>query len=147
MRFHDIFMRQVGGASTDPLLGSDAVPTLLTDQHNDNVLNSAFSNMNGWAISRLAVTYAYTGAGVALNLTADVFIWEDVTLKWYKLNAGPLTLKPGFVQFFDCIGLPQHHAETPSGSLEAYVRVIPAGGDPVGIYTFALAPVLTSIGV
>jgi hypothetical protein len=148
MRFHKAFSRQVGGVSSDPVLGSDTVPTTLGDQAKDNVLNASFNNINGWPSARIAVGYGYTGAGVALNLTADVFIWDDLTGRWFKLNAAALTLKPGQVQFFDCIGLPQNAlGETSTGSLEAFVKVTAAGGDPNGVYTFPLAPVLTGIGV
>jgi hypothetical protein len=148
MRFHHKFSRQVGGVSPDPVLGSDAVPTALADQAKDTVLTASFSNTNGVASQRIAVAYSYVGAGAPGNLPANVYIWDDLTQNWYLLNAAPLTLKPGTIQFFDCIGLPQSAPSSePRGSLEAFVKVNAAGGDPNGVYTFALAPVLNRIGV
>lgn len=141
MRFQHQFTRRVGGAGPVPVLGSDGVPTLQQQQGSDNALNARFESISGWAMQRIAV--AYKGPPGALTLPAEIFLWDDLTESWYQLGA-TVGLLPGMFSFFNTISLilpPQGvQSANSAGSLEAFLRVHPAGGDPAGVYTFALAP-------
>lgn len=149
MRFQHSFRRQVGGASADPLLGSDPVPTLYAELADDNVLNSSFNNINGWPAHRIAIGYA--GPAGAPALTANAYVFDDATQLWFRVNRAPVALVPARLSFFDIVGLmPPNVTATnsgSSGSLEAYIEVIAVGGAPAGVYTFVVSADLTAVGV
>jgi len=144
MRFQHQFLRQVG-AGPNPVLGSDAAPTTSQQQGADNVLNARFESISGWAMQRIAI--AYKGPPGALTLPAKIYLWDDHTESWYQMG-GTVGLAPGAFSFFNTISLilpPQGVLSSSSaGSLEAALVVSPAGGDPAGVYSFALGPDMVS---
>lgn len=149
MRFHKKFLRDIGGGS-NPVLGSDSAPTLPSELADDNVLTARFKDIDGWPVHRIAV--GYKGPGGALTLTANVYIWDELSAAWYLVNPTPVNLVPNRLTFFDMVGLSSPLPDLDStsataGALEAYVQIIPAGSDPAGTYTFVVAPDLTTIGV
>ena len=151
MRFPRTFTRYVGTPPTGgAALGSDTVPTGPLTSQPDNVLYSRFSNVNGWPVHRIAVTYA--GPALAPSVVARGFFFEDSTQQWYKVGAD-VTMAPGTVSFFDVVAIlemPNTQANiamaTP-GSLSFFLQVdLPAGSPASGAYVFALAPDLTTQG-
>ena len=146
MRFPLMFQRQVGGASSDPALGSDTVPTHVsgpTEQKllaGKNVLQTRLQNIVGWPVQRVAIGYAYAGVGVAPNLSCDAYVWEDESERWYKVTDTPVTLKPYQLTFIDSpimIDTPRAGSSGASspGALEV-LFIVSNGGAPVnGVYT------------
>ena len=149
MKFPQSFVRYVGtvpaGASA---LGSDTTPAAKAPAGEDNVLVSRFSNINGWPIQRIAVTYK--GPTGAPSVTARMFFYEDGTQAWYKVGAD-VVMAPGTVSFFDVVALLElpntraNMAQSSSGSVSQFLQVdLPTGSPAAGPYTFAMGPDLTS---
>lgn len=148
MRFQHSFKRQVGTAFPVPVLGSDPVPTLYAELADDNVLNSTFSNINGWPSHRIVIGYA--GPAGAPSLTANAYVFDDASKLWFLVNPAPVALVPNRLSFFDIVGLMPpigSQGAGGSGALEAYIQVIAVGGAPTGLYTFVVSGDLTAVGV
>jgi len=149
MKFPTSFTRYVGSVPTNgKALGSDTLPAGKADSSNDNVLCTRFQNVNGWPVHRIAATYS--GPAAAPSVTARMFFYEDTTRAWYQVGAD-VTMKPGFVTFFDVIALLEmpntaaNLANAMPGSIAQFLQVdLPAGSPANGAYVFALAPDLTT---
>lgn len=147
MRFHKTFKRRVGAVSSDPVLGSDAAPTSQPQATADNVFSFAMTHPMGWPVHRVVVGYSYAGAGPALTLTADLYLYDEESAVWYQVNATPVQLLPGKLGTFDLVSPSAPKPATSSGGgVDACIVVTAAGGDPNGIYTFALAADLAAAG-
>jgi hypothetical protein len=147
MYFPTLFTRRVGGSGSVPLLGSDSAPTAAPSASMDNVLFTKFSNINGWPVHRVAVVCTAPAAPVAMP--ADLYMYEDRTQSWHKINASPVTITPGVVAFFDAVALldmpnaQSNMAGVQTGS-GAYALVVSnPGAEPSGTFTFAMGPDLT----
>jgi hypothetical protein len=154
MRFPTVFKRYVGSVPTGAtVLGGDTLPSGPPNaQTADNCLFSRFSNINGWPVHRIAVTYkGPTGAKV---LAAQMYFFEDATQTWYAIGAS-VNMTAGTVSFFDVIALlDRPHSSSAaggspedspqSGSAAMLLMVSAAGSDPAGEYDFAMAPDLTT---
>jgi len=154
MRFPTLFKRQVGGASADPLLGSDADPNTLTPTisglQQSNVHNSPFATMTGWPGHRLAI--GYSGPMGALALPVSVFVFDEVVKRWFKVpQPAPVTLIKDEIRFLDILGLlngvQSNTRSVSAGALEAYIKIDAAGADPDGVYTFIVGSDLTPLAV
>ena len=149
MRFPVHFTRTVTGGGA--LLPAQSAPTAAPNTATmPNLLTALQATKNGWPVQRIAVTYKYTGGGGAVNLSADLYMYEDTTQAWYKMNsAGVITLKPGCVTYVDAITLCEsaqtnndvfgNGSSTPGG-LECVVVVIDPGGLANGTYDFCIGP-------
>lgn len=147
MKFPSAFTRYLGTIPAGgKQLGTDALPSGRPVSNQDNLLISRFSNVNGWPVQRVAVTYS--GPSGASNLTARMYFYEDSTGSWYQIGAQQ-TIVSGTVSFFDCVAIlemPNTLAklqDATSGSL-AQVLIVDAVGVVAGAYQFAMAPDLTS---
>jgi hypothetical protein len=148
MKFPVMFKRYVG---TIPIgmtaLGADELPSGRANNSMDNVLNSRFSNINGWPVQRVAVVYMGPGDSPS-TLSATMWFYEDGTNSWYQIGASQ-TLTSGQVSFFDCVALldmpnTNHTLNNAlSGSL-SQVLIVEAGDAGEGEYMFAMGPDLTS---
>lgn len=143
MRFPFKFSRRVGGSDPIPVLGTDSAPTGSASLAGTNVFKEKLPA--GAPVKRVALGYAYTGAGVPLALTAKVYLYDGTSEAWFTTDANAVTLKPGdltFVSVPQRIGKPQvtggdAYAST-SSSLEVALVVSAAGGDPDGTYSFLM---------
>lgn len=151
MKFPTKFVRYVGTAPAGgKTLGSDSLPSgKASPVTNDNLLSSRFSNINGWPVQRIAVTY--DGPESAPDVTATMYFYEDATEQWYQIGAADVSMSPGTVTFFDVIALldqPNTIAnldQAMAGSIsQILICNLPSGSPPDGAYTFAMAPDLTS---
>jgi hypothetical protein len=147
MKYPKRFDRDLGATATNPLLGSDVLPTTLSPAAQRGLLGASNmhaatpANINGYPVQRVSVGYFYTGAGVAPDIAATVWIWDGNTERWFKTGSG--TLKNATVQWFDAPALcnpPQGvmtgQATGTSGSIDVLVVPEKPGGAPDGTYTF-----------
>ena len=157
MRFQQMFFRQIGGSAkpagatvVPPLVGSDVAPTTAPPNagSSDNLIVSRFQNSFGWPCHRLVIGYACTAAGGPLN--ADLYIWDELSLNWFRVNgATPLVLTVGNLTFADIVSLlepPQtgsNNYQSNAGSIEAML-VITSSPVTAGLYTVVMAPDLTT---
>lgn len=161
MRFPLSFQRQKGVAgSAIPAIGSDAAPTSTAvlqgtppNAQQDNLLDCKLSDINGWPVQRIVVAWSCTGANpVALN--GDLYFWEELTARWYKINDAALSLKPNQLFVFDTFaiatpvintaGLPTGKAQ--AGGMQVQLVVADPGAAVNGTYTFVLGPDTTTVG-
>jgi hypothetical protein len=150
MKFTSSFTRYVGTAPAGgkALGGDGSLPSSRATANEDNVLFSKFSNINGWPVQRIAVTYA--GPALAPSVTARMWFYEDTTQQWYKIGAD-VVMAPSTVSFFDVIAI-MEMANTAAnlqnampGSVAQFLQVdLPSGSPAAGAYVFALAPDLTA---
>lgn len=149
MKFPVSFTRRVGGSGSVVVLGADAVPTAAPTGQ-DFILAAPVSNTNGWPTHRIAVIYA--GPASALELPADLYMWESTIGGWFKLNQAKRILVPNQVNFFDVVGITPSSpigsdlAGSNPGGLVLALVVATVAGTPDGTYSFAMAPDLTTIG-
>lgn len=149
MRFPKYFLRDKGGG-TNPALGGDSAPTTAVPSEGalDNLLESRVVSPSGSGIAtRLVVAVGYTGAdSTPGNLQGDVYIWEEVTGRWYVANASPVTLPANGVAYFSIPVVteqPTRSADllvgrTGTGSVETILVVSDPGSGSDGTYSFAL---------
>lgn len=142
MRFPVKFTRRVGGATSEPVLGTDAAPIGIPGKA-DNLLQTRLGNSNGWPVQRVCV--GYSGPGGALALSAKVYVYDDTTGLWFL--AGTKSVAAGsFAQFevpclLDYVTASSYTTAAGGGgpgSLEASIVIAAAGSDPAGIYTFVV---------
>jgi hypothetical protein len=160
VRFPMSFTRYKPAAGAQIALGGDTTPTGPPNVAKANELNggnpillSRFTSINGWPCSRVAVTYATTAA-TPVGLPATLWLWEERTGAWYQIGAS-VTLQPNQVNFFDSVGLldmpmatKDNDGSSGEGSIAAYLLVTdPGAGANNGVYTFAMAPDLTTKGI
>lgn len=154
MRFPRVFIRQVGGSGS-PVLGTDSVPTSNPSQKSDNQLASSVADSGGYPVHRIAVAYSYSGAASpAPVLPADLYMFELQTGAWYLVNEQKKMLRPGRISFFDVVGIarqpprpstdPLSYSSHPGGIEVALV--VGVGPNSNGIYKFAMAADLTTLG-
>jgi hypothetical protein len=151
MKFPASFTRWVGTAPAGGKALGTADATLPTGRASaelDNCLFAKFSNINGWPVQRIAVTYA--GPALAPTVTARMWFYEDSTGQWYKVGADVM-MAPSTVSFFDVIAILEMSNtlaqldQATSGSVAQFLQVDLPGGSPAdGAYVFAMAPDLTS---
>ncbi len=159
MRFPKTFKRQKGGASVDPALGSDTVPTVAapSEAASDNLLTCRLRDVNGWPVQRIAICWN-TIAATPTALNGDLYFWEDATAHWYKINDTVLSLKPAQLFFFDTvtIGEPAPLAKNllgaglgsyaDAGSMEVMLVLTDPGAQVSGVFNIAMGPDLTTVG-
>ena len=156
MRFPQTFRRQKGSVSSDPALGSDAVPTTSPPLANqDNVLSCKLRDVNGWPVQRVAVCWTTTATSPT-PLNANLYFWEDATQHWYLINATALSLLPNQLYFFDTatISEPTPTAATlakagspaQAGAMSVYLQLIDPGSQVNGVFVVAMGGDLTTVG-
>lgn len=156
MRFPVLFKREKGSASTDPALGSDAVPTNAEPtMKNDNVVFCRVRDTNGWPCHRIAFAWHTTGSTpVALNF--DAYLWEDASNRWFKINDAAVSAKPDQLYFFDTAtileqpvssaGLGSPTSPATSGGMEVMLVATDPGAAVDGVYTIVAGPDMTPVG-
>ena len=102
--------------------------------------------MNGFPIQRIAVGYASTAIG-PLSLAAKLYCWDDLTGNWFL--ADTKTMVAGTITWFDQPTLGnvppvKDQLVSTAGCLDVALVVAAAGGDPAGIYTFAMGADVSS---
>lgn len=162
MNFPFVFKRQKGGGANagSPLLGSDnnsgssasvPAPAKGTNKNNtnDNFYFSKIRDSSAWPVHRVAVTYT-TDAASPVNLNARMYLYLDNTQSWYQI--GPqVALVPNTVQFFDVLAVMDMPTATggltnsnPGAPQLQLIVDDPGAGANNGLYTFAMAPDLTT---
>lgn len=143
MRFWTTFSRWVGGGG--PPLGGD-LPPVGPPAPQDNLLIGDRSLTYRDTGQTQRVVVAYSGSA---QITADLWVYEESTLLWYKISSAPLVLPPNTMSFFD-IAVPLSTAERiqgdvskPGGELQAVLIPHNPGGLALGEYKFAFAPNLS----
>jgi hypothetical protein len=126
MRFGLYFKRQLGGGTTDPLLGSDTAPTVSTTRIQKDCVFATKVPPQARPTQRLAIGYWYEGGGGAVDIPVTIWAWEETSGKYYKASTG--TLKSGEIAYFrmPCPGqLPQTQANlaTPASGVDAFIQV------------------------
>lgn len=123
------FVRQVGGASTDPLVGSDPVPDGLASKSSTCCFSFKLSGKSGvGTIERLAVTYQ----GPAASLPTTVYVFDERSETWTVTGTGLAT--PGGIARIDLLS-----PLDDSSSIDVYVQVSDPGGLAAGIYRFLIS--------
>jgi len=141
MRFQKQILRYKGVAGT--VLGSDVAPTGLPSGA-DNVLEFKAWNANGWPCHRLVV--AYKPPSGVFALTATAYIWDALTLSWYRVGTAATPIAANAVTYFDVPTLIDPPAtdgfilvqNANASSLVALVVADP-GAAPNGEHSFAIA--------
>jgi len=139
MKFQTTFTRIKGGGGT--ALG-DALPTAAPRTTIDNVMSLDPYNENGWPVHRIAVGFS-TIAAVA-QIRADVFLFDEASASWFRLNQEPKYLIPGVLTYFDIVS-PCARRLGPQ-AMDIYLRTFDDASVPNGTYVFAATPDLTTIG-
>jgi hypothetical protein len=147
MRLPKVFARDKGGG-THAALGSDAIPTTLgpSETRYDAMVEARMAPATAYGVAmKLAVATSYTGAAAPPgDVQGDVYVWEDATARWYRVNDAPVTLSAGRIAYF---ALPSIADSAPRsadlgragpGGIEALLLVSDPGAASVGTYTFAL---------
>jgi len=167
MRFQQVFRRSKT-VTTNPALGGDHAPDNTTGRPGngaatssngnlnnwDNVLNAPFANSSGWPVQRIAVAVRFdpTTTGTA-TLTANGYIYEELTGTWHLMNSSPITLTANQLAFFDVPAIPPAIQTSQSGQMGApsagsiafmLVLTDTGGATASGNVTVAMAPDTTS---
>jgi hypothetical protein len=148
-----VFTRRKGGAGPVPLLGSDGtsgVPNAgESGATQDNCCYSKRSDVNGFPVQRIAVTYTTTAAG-PVSLNARIYMFEDNTRTWYQVGAQQ-ALVFNAVTFFDVVavmdmpsGNRDLNASNPGAPRMQLIVDDPGAGAANGTYTFTMTPDLTN---
>ena len=143
MRFWTVFSRWVGPGGSP--LGGDLPPSgFPASQDNLLVGDRSLTYRETGQTHRVAVAYAGF-----VQITADLYIYEEATEKWYKISASPVVLPANTITFFD-VAVPLSTAERiqgdtskPGGELQCVLVPYNPGGLPNGEYKFAMAPNLS----
>jgi hypothetical protein len=139
MRFQKSFTRVVAAAGTTTL-GTDTVPTGRPLASLDYYLSGQLKNIDGFPVQR--VCCAYHGPTNAKALSAQLWLWDELTQNWYK-SGQAVTMQPEAIAWFDQpslqrLGAGAENASQNPGSLDICLIVSAAGSDPDGTYSFAL---------
>ena len=162
MRFPVVFSRQKGGAAPPPVLGSDADPTVANPQVQPNNKGQAtdcqgsfkIRDINGWPVQRIAVCWTTT-AGAPTPLNADLYVWEQSTAHWYRVNPMTLAMLPNQLYFFDIVSIAespasgaqlQAGAAGAAGPIDCFLRITDPGGQVAGTFNIAYGPDITTVG-
>lgn len=140
MMFPKKFTRRVGAVSEDPVLGTDAEPTVDAQRRSDGNtcgFSARLANIVGWPVQRVCV--GYQGPNGAPALTCTLYLWDDNSKLWYVCE--PVKALPfRQISWFDAPILSDNATRDEGvknpGSLDVYVKVDSAGGVPDGVYTF-----------
>lgn len=143
MRFWTVFSRWVGPGG--PPLGGD-IPPLGPPSPQDNLLvgDRSLTYRDTGQTHRVAVAYAGSA-----QITADLYIYEEATVGWYKISASPIVLPANTITFFDvAVALStaeriQGDSTKPGGELQCVLIPHNPGGLAPGEYKFAMAPNLS----
>lgn len=154
MRFHSQFTRNKGGGA--PALGSDLDPNVSFPEGphptQDNVLSANIKSSWNEAVKRIAIAY-HPPAG-ALALDAQVWIWDGLTKRWYKLlGGGAGKIVADTLSFFDLPPLSdrlmQLGAESQSygAGFDVYIQITDPGAAPAGAHIFAVGAMVGQYGI
>jgi len=153
MELHTTFSRRVG-AGTDPVLGTDAIPTGLPAigvgaDLLRNIVRCIHPFVSDNPVQRIALFYRYVGAGAAPVIPMLAYCYVRETNSWFQV--GPVVnLSNGVVAFIDSIAgiLPMQAMPTQANmlaggspgdscsSLEVVLIPSAPAGAPAGTYTF-----------
>ena len=153
MELHTTFSRRVG-AGTDPVLGTDAVPTGLPAigvgaDLLRNIVRCLHPFVADNPVQRIALFYRYTGGGPAPVVPLTAYCYVRETDSWFQV--GPVVnLTDGVVAFIDSIAgiLPMQSMPSvanllqgaspgdSTSSLEVVLVPSAPAGAPAGTYTF-----------
>jgi len=150
MRIVNTFERQIAGASSAPLLGSDALDPntevsgspVAPYVGKTNLYNSGVLAAAGAPVMKIAVTLKCAPGSPAIPVR--LWYWDSTTAHWYTIEAAK-TIAPSSIVFFQVPVLSEPRAmdnnPATSGSIQALV--IPADpGGTAGVYTFGVAATL-----
>lgn len=140
MRFPTYFKRQIGAASSDPLLGSDAKPTVATRSLKN--LTNEVSHKLSRPTQRIAIGYWYEGGGAGADLPVTVHVYDEKSERWYQTGSG--TLKSGEITYVKMSVLddpPQTATNIlqPQHGFDALIVVADNTG-ATGVYHFVAGP-------
>jgi hypothetical protein len=140
-------------------LGADADPTTLSHAEQaayrgfTNVITSRQANTIGFPVQRVAVGVHYEGAGVPSAVPVAIFLWDDSTQVWYRVqHASAVTVNINSITFVDTPSLldfpsVQGQGLRPVGALElAIVASVPTT-HPDGTYTIIAGCDVSNPGV
>lgn len=145
--------------STDPsvtvaLPTAFVPPTAAPSKNDPRQLSCRPYNAQGWPACRTVIGYKYEGVGVAPDVSANIYFWEDSVKGWFKLNgSSALTLKNGVLTWTDLASVLEGALTQKSldggvysvGSIDLCVDVMVAALSQVeGIYRFAFGVDLTT---
>jgi hypothetical protein len=147
MELSTTFRRRVGAVSTDPVLGSDVLPTGLPNVGDavDNlgiVARCIHSTVMDNPVQRIALFYHYTGVGPAPAVVVTPYCYVRETNSWYQLGIA-VTLTADSVGFIDSIAgilpmrtmQPMDTGDTLDSLEVCLLAALPAGA-PNGLYDF-----------
>jgi hypothetical protein len=121
-----MFTRQTGGASGDPIIGSDPLPTdVATDVEKDNAHKFSPKSANGFPVTSIAVGVASSASG---SVTVEVYIGDETRNVWF-LSASQ-SIPVGQIRRFAMISGPG------TTSVPVYVRPLAAGAPATGVFRF-----------
>jgi hypothetical protein len=158
MRFQKMFQREKGASNPPPTLGDTPPTTTPPKASDDNGMSfNAFDASAGWPCHRIAVGLGVVSGGTGLaQIRADLYVWDELSAHWYKVNQEPKYLVPNQIVFFDIVSLcrqPPTSGDLTSGSNGASggaidVRLVTLDDTnvPDGTYVFTMAPDATTIG-
>ena len=127
------FVRQAGGASGDPAIGSDGAPSGLASKASSCAFSLQVGGKNGvTTLQQLALAYVGPGTSV-LPVTVSTF--DQATENWVVV--GSADLANGTLAKLN-LAVPVE--QVGSESVDVYVRVADPGGLTSGVYTFLVAP-------
>jgi hypothetical protein len=133
MRFPKTFLRYLGSVPAGSIaLGADGAPSGV-ETNADNFYDTA--QRIDRTINRLAIGYAYAGAGPAVAITCDVYQYASDSGLWYRLTPTPFTLTEGALSYVGIVG-GQPPQVGQDASLAFYIRPYTAVSAPNGAYTF-----------
>lgn len=124
------FVRQVGGASSDPLLGSDLPPSGSASKGASCAFNFRTEGDGGVPVlQRLALSYA----GPAAIIPVIVYLFDEASETWIITSGGSASVSSAALTKVDLL--------TPiSGSADVYIQAVDPGGLGNGVYEFLVAP-------
>ena len=141
MRFPTKFTR------TETTLGSDSGPPTTKPGIADNIGIYRFKNIDGFPAQRIVVGYGAPAGAPTLNAT--LWMWDDTSEAWYKVNSAPQGMVPDALCYFDTPTLPDFTDvnHIPPGPL---VVALVVDTDPAivsGTYTFIMGVDISNPGV
>lgn len=127
------FARQVGAVSTDPLVGSDPIPSGEASTASSCSFSLRIEGKSGvTSLQRLGVSFV----GPSATLPVTVFVFDEKSQSWVLTGSGDITTTA--LTKYDLI-VPVEGTDA-SLTIDVYVRVGDPGGLPAGVYTFLVSP-------
>jgi hypothetical protein len=125
------FQREIAVAPVHPVLGTDAAPTApVPGALPSNYIPLLYGDR--YPIQSIVMGYTYTGAGVAPTIEVGVYVYDEEGEQWWLIDS--VDLANGQLQ---ALNIPVSH-EFKSRRLVVCLVPVTAGGEPNGVYAFAM---------